>query len=350
LVTTIKTLVDADKLGLTNASKSMYSESFGRYSPSIFRNILYKLLEKMDFLEIKEIKALGRFSCIDGSIFPAIKSMAWASYKSKINAIKLHLSFELNRMIPLQFMSTEANFPERKALLSMLEEGITFIADRGYICFELFHEICQKACHFIIRLKSNQVYDVCEYLSIDIPEKWACFFQNIKDLKIVFENDKYHKEYRLVSFTAIGQHFLLLTDRFDMKTYEIIMLYAYRWQIELIFRFLKRTLNCIHLMSHSPRGIEVQFTLFMITYLLLLYFKQQTESDKKLFEGYKNTNNLDVSEDPKNDKYHEYGFVFLIGKRLQKYWKIGIHWLTAIQNLMAEIFTIKILKTIRLIQ
>jgi hypothetical protein len=68
--------------------------------------------------------------------------MIWASYKKNAKAIKLHLAFELNRMIPVQFLNTEANASERKVLLNILEAGVTYVADRGYVCFNLFYEIC----------------------------------------------------------------------------------------------------------------------------------------------------------------------------------------------------------------
>ncbi len=70
LITTIKTSPEAQELGLVQASKSMYSEAFTRYSPAIFRRIFYRLLEQLNFLEIPEIKHLGRLLCIDGSFFP----------------------------------------------------------------------------------------------------------------------------------------------------------------------------------------------------------------------------------------------------------------------------------------
>jgi len=73
---------------------------------------------------------------------------------------------------------------------------------------------------------------------------------------------------------ARGEGFTLITDRFDLQTSEIIMLYAYRWQVELIFRFLKRTLHGLHFLCHHPAGLESQFTLYMMAYLLLLHFKQ----------------------------------------------------------------------------
>src|SRR5688572_33308657 len=116
----------------------MYSEAFHRYRAQTYRTLLYLLLEKMNFLKIPEIQAPVRFCCVDGSVFPAIITMTWAAYQQKRSAIKLHLAFELNRMIPTQFLSTEANASERKMLRRMLEAGVTYIADRGYVCFELF--------------------------------------------------------------------------------------------------------------------------------------------------------------------------------------------------------------------
>ena len=40
-------------------------------------------------------------------------------------------------------------------LRQMLEAGITYIADRGYVCFELFHDIGAREAYFIIRGTSN---------------------------------------------------------------------------------------------------------------------------------------------------------------------------------------------------
>jgi hypothetical protein len=115
LVTEIKSSPIAEALNLTVASKSMYSEAFYRYHPESFRNIFSQLLSNTDFLEIPDIKALGRILLVDGSIFPAISTMQWATYKGTANAIKMHLAFELNRMIPVQFLSAHANYSEKNS-------------------------------------------------------------------------------------------------------------------------------------------------------------------------------------------------------------------------------------------
>ena len=71
-------------------------------------------------------------------------------------------------------------------------------------------------------------------------------FEQITDEIICFTNDKHKETYRLVSFTVIQSRFLICTNRMDLSTLQIIMLYAYRWQIELLFKFIKRTIGGIH--------------------------------------------------------------------------------------------------------
>lgn len=355
LVTEIKTSSEAKALSLVNASKSMYSEAFYRYSPQIYRTLFYTLLEKVNFLEIPEIQALGRFCCVDGSVFPAIITMTWATYQQKRNAIKLHLAFELNRMIPTQFLSTEANGSERMILRQMLEAGITYIADRGYVCFELFHDIGARQAYFIIRGTSNLLYDICETLPVEVPAQWDKFFTGVADRKIRLTNDAHQHAYRLVSFVAMGEYFFLITNRFDLKTSEIIMLYAYRWQVELIFRFLKRTMNGLHLMCHHPSGIETQFTLYMISYLLLLHFKQHCapEEVESIVEVEPENHGQSAEMESESSKktpspsmFYVCGLVSLLGDRVRQYWKMGIHWLTTVRNSLLLPFTPEISRLI----
>ena len=144
LITESKTGEIAISQGVTCVSSSMYSEAFNRYDPLIFKRIFFGLLDKLSFKSLPELSSLGRFILVDGSIFPAIKSMSWTCYKKTANGIKLHLVFELNRMIPVQFFSTDANVSEKKILHYLLEEGVTYIADRGYVAFDLFKQITDQ--------------------------------------------------------------------------------------------------------------------------------------------------------------------------------------------------------------
>ena len=181
LVTEIETSDNAKASGLAHASKSMYSEAFGRYNSELFRQIFAHLLTGINFMGIPEIAHLGQFMLVDGSLFPAVSTMSWASYKSTANAIKLHLSFNLNKMIPVQFLAKEGNYSEKKFLKNILEKGITYICDRGYISFKIFENICDKGAFFIIRGKSNMCYSVLEHLEVYVPARFLAFITQIKD-------------------------------------------------------------------------------------------------------------------------------------------------------------------------
>ena len=69
--------------------------------------------------------------------------------------------------------------------------------------------------------------------------------------------------YRLVAFSVGNERYMILTDRCDLTTFQVILLYAYRWQVELVFRFLKRTMNGRHFFSTSPNGVTIQFYLLI---------------------------------------------------------------------------------------
>lgn len=343
LVTQIRTSETARGMGLVVSNKTGYHEAFHRYTAEQYREVFIRLLKSLPLMEIPELASLGVIYLVDGSVFPAISSMEWACYKSQANAIKLHLCFELNRMVPVQFLSSHAKLSEKKFLESILEKNITYVCDRGYVSFLLFYQICQKGAAFIIRGKNNMRFAVVESLPVAIPDRFAAWFASGSDVKAVFDNDPHKAEYRIVSFTVAGEFYLLITSRFDLTTYQVIMLYAYRWQVELIFRLLKRTLKGIHLMAHHPKGVETQFYLYLITYLLLLSFKQKcvvakasdqpiekdTAQDGQTAE--RSNGNACLNTNASGRQY-VCGLVSLLGERLRDYWKLGLHWLIAVRN------------------
>jgi len=321
-------------LNLQPVPYSTANEAFERFSVNLFRDVFQHLLQTVPFRYIPELAALGTLCCIDGSLFPVINSMLWAEYTSKHQSLKLHLCFELNRMIVTEFLVTAANYSERQALVKMLTAGITYIADRGYMSFDICHKIQEAEAHFIFRVKANLLYSVTKTLSPELPEKVHSLFANVSDELIRYTNDEFKHIYRLIHFSIGSETFYILTDRCDLTTYQVIMLYAYRWQIELLFRFLKRTMNGIHLIKQDQRGVTIQFYAMLIVALLQLRLKQVTTDL---------SNDVDNSDPAKNKDAEKpalskQDFFETIGKNLCKYWKIGIHWLTAFRSLLAEHF------------
>lgn len=346
LITEIKTNPDLKKLGFILASPSMYSEAFSRYKPEVFQRIFAKLIEIVEIKDIPEIRALGRCILFDGSLFLVFKNMEWAKYTSKCHALKMHLAYELNRMIPVQFISSEANYSERKVLMELLEAGVTYITDRGYLAFDIFQQITEKQAFFIMRIRYNIRASMQTVLEVNIPESWNFYLSDVTDALVVFSGDQSKVTYRLVCFYVFGEWYRITTNRLDLKTSEIIILYAYRWQVELFFRCIKRTLDALHLWSHEPNGVKIQFYIYLIVYVLLIYFKQtlvkEKESQKEAQRVLKDSSSKKEDHLRKTGSSRlpvEYSLVSFLGSKLKKLWKISIHWLICIKNLLLHPMT-----------
>jgi hypothetical protein len=345
LVTDISTA--APELELGEVKRSTFFDAFQRFPVVWFANILSFLLVTVTWQAIPELDALGKLYCVDGSIFPAIASMLWAEYTSQHKAIRLHLCFELNRMIPAHFLVDTGKSNEKKALLQMLEAGVTYIADRGYLSFSLLAAIVAAKAFFVIRAKANLVYTRVERLPVDLPSTVQHVFRHVTDQRVRLTNAKGRPIYRLVSFYVGQERYLILSNRLHLTTFQIILLYAYRWQVELVFRFLKRSLNGLHLLSQSEEGVTIHFYALLITALLELRLKQQCID---ICEA-----SLPTSASPqaKNDEPGIAGlminpkrlagtrgstFLATVGEKLHRYWKISKHWLVALRNYLARPF------------
>ena len=158
------------ELGLPVVSRSTFFDAFNRFPVEWFAKMLMVLLTTVAWKEIPELQTLGKLYCVDGSIFPALATMLWAEYQSQCNALKLHLVFDLNRMVAVQILVGSGNSNEKSALKQMLEASVTYIADRGYVSFPLLADIVLANAYFLFRMKSNLSYSVVEKLAITLPE------------------------------------------------------------------------------------------------------------------------------------------------------------------------------------
>jgi len=81
--------------------------------------------------------------------------------------------------------------------------------------------------------------------------------------------------WRLIDATDTqGQRRTILTSLLQERTERITQLRAYRWTIEIVFRWLKRVLKLDELISVSPAGIEMQVAVALIAYGLMLLYHQ----------------------------------------------------------------------------
>jgi Transposase DDE domain len=338
-----------EKIGLKPVAFSTFKDGFSRFNYLYINKLYTYLLSQIEFQQIPDLKNLGLFKLVDGSLFPTLCSVDWASYKKHKKAIRLHLSFCLNTQSPSEFLIAKGNSCERSFLKSIVEFAHTYIADRGYFSFDLANFIDKSRAFFIFRLKENFIFE--NVLSLDITSGQALMplcFNQVRDEIVFFTNDPFKKIYRIVRFTVLTSHFTICTNRFDLDTLQIIMLYAYRWQIELFFKFIKRTLNGIHLFSTSENGAQIHFLIILITALLQLKLKQDCI---KIMNEQKEIERIEQKKEAlttKNNMQQYCGanpskWIESIAEIFQSGFKISSDWLLYFKNFIAQVVDYQII-------
>lgn len=274
LVTDLNTKDLCKELGFKSTPFSTLKDGFQRFDASHFRGMYEQVLKSFDWSQLKGFSELGRICAVDGSLFPTLVQMKWTQYKKTANSCKLHLCLDIGRMVATEFMVESGNSSERNFLISIAKEGVTYIADRGYFSFDLVQKLHELGAFFVLRVKSNVLFTIKEHLEITYSQKMPACFGNVSDRIITFDNDEAALQYRLICFSIGTKEFRICTNRLEINTLQVIMLYAFRWQIELMFKFIKRTMNGIHLYNNTQNGVQIQIYIIMTLVLLQLRLKQ----------------------------------------------------------------------------
>ncbi len=127
-----------------------------------------------------------------------------------------------------------------------------------------------------------------------------------------------------------------------------MLLYAYRWQIELIFRYLKHTMHSVHIITQHPLGMQNFFYALLVAALLHLHFKQRclaedgdhppqelptwSETDER---------SIQVSADADRPTHHLAiaRFFARLNDALTRFWKISKHWLHTLDDCISRPYT-----------
>jgi hypothetical protein len=212
---------------------------------------------------------------IDGTIWAALPKMAWAVWRCQHgpeSALKAHVKFNLLEEKPVGVTLTKAKRCERAVLREQWKLDEFYVGDRYYgEDYQLFAELSQAGCSFVLRLRQEAVFEVAEELALSAEDQAAgVSFDGL--VRLGSKNHRLEGLIRLVRVPTDHGELLLVTDKSpqELSAELIALLYRYRWRIELFFKWLKCILGCRHWLAQSPRGVAMQVYCALIAALLLL--------------------------------------------------------------------------------
>jgi hypothetical protein len=250
-------------------SLGSFSEAQGVFDPELLKQVFLDLSGEIptSWGDARLAHLADKLKLVDGTLLPALPRMHWALWlNDKNHAAKLHLKFSVLRQAPSDALITNGNSCERKALRRFVKKGETIVGDRYYgLEYGFLEELRQLGVSFVFRIRNKPRMEIVEELPLTEADRAA----GVTWQGLVRLGDKWRGEpVRVVKVEADGKQLLLATD-LEMEAELVALIYRYRWQIELFFKWLKSILGCRHLMAESPEGVAVQIYSALIAALML---------------------------------------------------------------------------------
>lgn len=250
-------------------SLGSFSEAQAVFDPEMLRGVFLDLSGEIQtsWGDARLAPLAERLKLVDGTLLPALPRMHWALWRDDQNrAAKLHLKFSVLRQSACDALVTVGNSCERKALRKFLKEGEIIVGDRYYgLEYGFFGELRTMGVSMVIRIRNQPRMEIMEELPLTEADRAAgVTWQAMVTLGDKWEGDPM----RVVRVEVDGKILLLATD-LDIEAELIALIYRYRWQIELFFKWLKSILGCRHLMAESPNGVAIQIYSALIAALML---------------------------------------------------------------------------------
>lgn len=278
-----------DKLGVPRCSLGSLSEAARVFDSQALQEMVRKLAREArpvagsaKLPQLKEILTL-----VDGTLLTALPKLVEQLWATPLDGgFKAHVPYELLKGCPVAATITAAYASEVAVLTENLEPGRFYLLDRGYATYQLMQDLLDADSSFLCRIKSHFHVETIETRPLDDAASKAGVLrdegvylgqhprhrklqQAVRLIELVC-TERSAKSVQCMRKKAVKETTMLLaTNRLDLSAEILALLYRFRWQIEIFFRWLKHILGCRHLISHCKNGIELQVYAAIIACLLI---------------------------------------------------------------------------------
>jgi len=257
-------------LGVGKVARSTLSDANARRPVGVFADTFAMLAEKAD--RHTRMEGAEMIRLIDSSPVPLGKMCKWAKWNGRIRGMKMHVVYHPGNDVPRCVEITESIINDVEiGRQTELEAGATYVFDKGYYHFDWWKKINAAKAFFVTRVKVNTRLRMTK--SRYVRKTIGDGFRIIADADVVLASKGDSKLAiplrRIKVRRDKGGLITLVTNDLKRTAVEIAALYKRRWQIELLFRWIKQHLNLRKFIGNNDNAIRLQVIAAMIAYLLL---------------------------------------------------------------------------------
>ncbi len=163
------------------------------------------------------------------------------------------------------------------------EPGAFYIMDRAYLDFKRLHRLTLASACFVIRAKSNLKFRRryshqadkttglrCDQTGVLTGRRSAqCYPGTLRRIR-------YHD-------AKTGKKLVFLTNNVTLPARTITELYQCRWQVELLFKWIKQHLRIKAFFGTSENAVKTQIWIAVSVYVLVAIIKKRLHCDLSLY-------------------------------------------------------------------
>ncbi len=274
-------------------SRNNISNANAKRDVAIFRELAQEMMLRTSGLSNRDMIlsmigvafGISGFFAIDSTTVSLdLNKFPWSVPQKDWGGIKIHTMYYLLRNVPRMCLITGHEERDQTFMEDYpYEKGCFYSFDKMYFKTHGMYKVHSSGAYFVTRIKKNVVYEITDIYPADGNlVLW--------DKKIHFSSrwasQGYPEDLRLIKFYSPekNQVITFVTNNFDLDAATITLLYKYRWQIELFFRWIKQHLRIKSFFGTSANAVMTQVYIAFITYCLLAMAAEEVKFKGSIYE------------------------------------------------------------------
>jgi hypothetical protein len=193
----------------------------------------------------------------------------WARFRRGDGGVKIHTQMDLRGSIPTFVYITEQRVNDLNFLDQITPEpDAIYVMDRGYVGLKRLHRLHREGAFFVVRCKDEFRFRRSTSLARIDPRILS---DQLGHPSNTAPRRHYPDRLRRIRFydAESDTHLTLLTNFAEATALDIAVLYRYRWQIELFFRWIKQNLRIRRFYGNSINAVQTQIWVAICVYLIV---------------------------------------------------------------------------------
>jgi len=233
-----------------------------------------------------EIEVDGNVYALDSTTIDLCLSVFWwAEFRKHKGGIKIHTLFDIKTSIPGFIHITTARVHDVNIMdLIPYEKGSFYVTDKAYTDFHRLHRIHANESFFVIRDRDNLQFKRMYSRAVD--KTTGVINDQIGRLLGPKSRIEYSEKLRRIKYYDAEHdlHLVFLTNNMDLNATEIAFLYKKRWEVEMLFKWMKQHLKIKAFRGTTINAVKIQIYCAIIAYCLVALVGYKLKVGRSIYE------------------------------------------------------------------